>query len=211
MPETAWEWYERVVAKAGAEGYAEPGWPALPAYPLDPGGAVRPLEPPGEEPLRGGVGGTECPMCEASRAADSRDYIYWRDDLLMLGVPFQPWALPLVTYLMPRRHADLGDLTTDEARRSGEVLTHLERAARDVLDVPRVQVVRYGEGQEHLHWWVFARPTGTTQLRGSFVVQWNAVLPPGDPAAQRADLDLVAARLVELVGGRALPAGPAVE
>ena len=85
---------------------------------------------------------------------------------------------------------------------------HLERAACDVLDIPRVQVFRYGEGLEHLHWWVAARPTGTTQLRGSFVVQWNSVLPPGDPAAQRADLDLVAARLVELAGGQALPGRP---
>ena len=56
---------------------------------------------------RGGIDGHDCPICERSRAADARDYIYWRDDLLMLGVPFQPWALPLVTYLMPRRHADL--------------------------------------------------------------------------------------------------------
>ena len=90
-----------------AEGYAAPGWPDSPAYPLDAEGAVRALEPPGEEPPARRHRRPDCPMCERSRAADARDYIYWRDDLLMLGVPFQPWALPLVTYLMPRRHADL--------------------------------------------------------------------------------------------------------
>jgi hypothetical protein len=82
---------------------------------------------------------------------------------------------------------------------------HLDCAASDVLDVPRVQVTRFGEGVEHLHWWVFARPTGANQLRGSFLLLWDDVLPPRDPSARRADLDLVAARLVELAGGEALP------
>ena len=138
--------------------------------------------------------------------ADPSGYVYWRDELTMLGVPFQPTALPLVTYLMPRRHADLGDLTREEAARCGELLTYLERAARDVLDVPRVQVARYGEGVEHLHWWVFARPTGALDLRGPHVLLWDEVLPAREPVARRADLDLLAARLVELAGGEALPA-----
>ena len=54
--------------------------------------------------------------------------------------------------------------------------------------------------------WLFARPTGVTQLRGTFVTLWEDLLPVRDPAALRADLDLVAARLVELAGGTALPA-----
>jgi diadenosine tetraphosphate (Ap4A) HIT family hydrolase len=120
-------------------------------------------------------------------------------------VPFQPTALPLVTYLMPRRHADLGDLTVDEARRCGELLTYLERAACDVLDVPRVQVARYGEGAEHLHWWLLARPTGALDLRGGHLFLWDQVLPAREPTDRRADLDLLAARLVELAGGEALP------
>ena len=86
------------------------------------------------------------------------------------------------------------------------LLTYTERAACEVLDLPRVQVARWGDGAEHLHWWLFARPTGMAQLRGTFVTLWEDLLPLSDPAALRADLDLVAARLVELAGGTALPA-----
>jgi diadenosine tetraphosphate (Ap4A) HIT family hydrolase len=205
MPETAREWHDRVLRQAEADGYGDAGWPSSPSYPLDPDGAVRRLDPPGDERPREGAGGVDCPLCLHSTADDPRDYVYWRDDLCMLGVPFQPTALPLATFLMPRRHADLSDLTHGESRRMGEVLVHLERAAVDVLDVPRVQVTRFGEGVEHLHWWVFARPAGTNQLRGSFLLLWDDVLPPRDLPARRADLDLVAARLVELAGGEALP------
>lgn len=207
MPESAQEWFDRISTRIAADGCAEPEWRSAPSFPLDQAGGVRTLERPGEEPPRGGLTSDDCLMCEHSRADDAHRYIYWHDELFMLGVPFQPYALPLVTYLMPRRHSDLADLTPEEAGRQGELLVALERAAVDVLDVPRIQVARYGEGLEHLHWWIVARPTGTAQLRGSFVVQWNSVLPPGDPVAQRADLDLVAARLVELAGGNALLGG----
>ena len=54
--------------------------------------------------------------------------------------------------------------------------------------------------------WVFARPTGALDLRGPHVLLWDEVLPVREPVARRADLDLLAARLVELAGGEALPA-----
>ena len=203
MPESAQEWYERVSA---GDAHRPASWPTSPSYPLDASGALRPLAPPAAEPVREGEGGDGCPICERSREGDPSGYICWRDELTMLGVPFQPTALPLVTYLMPRRHADLGDLTREESARCGELLTYLERAASDVLDVPRVQVARYGEGVEHLHWWVFARPTGALDLRGPHVLLWDEVLPSREPVARRADLDLLAGRLVELAGGEALPA-----
>jgi len=202
VPDSAQEWYERV----SAEAHRPAGWPASPSYPLDASGAPRPLSAPSAEPAREGEGGDGCPICAQSQGADPSGYLCWRDDLAMLGVPFQPTALPLVTYLMPRRHADLGDLTPDEAARCGQLLTHLERAARDVLDVPRVQVARYGEGVEHLHWWVLGRPAGVPELSGPHLFLWDQVLPVRDPAARRADLDRLAARLVELAGGEAVPA-----
>ena len=77
----------------------------------------------------------------------------------------------------------------------------LERAVTDVLDVPRVQILRWGDGQEHLHWWVMGRPTGVGQLRGTFLSWWEDILPPRPRAEFRADLELVMRRLVELAGG----------
>lgn len=208
MPESAQQWYARVGARIDAEGYRNPPWPAWPTWPLEGATAARPLAPPGEEQPRLGAGGVDCVQCERSRVDDPSDYVCWRDDLAMLGVPFQGSSLPFCTFLMTRRHADLSYLTPVEAARIGELQMYVERAACDVLDVPRVQVARWGDGAEHLHWWVFARPTGMAQLRGTFVSLWDDLLPLPDPAAFRADLDLVADRLVELAGGEALPARP---
>src|SRR5690606_28335166 len=124
----------------------------------------------------------------------------------VLGAPAEPRALPFAAFLMPRGHADLAALPLDVAARMGELLTLVERAATDVLDIPRVQVARWGDGQEHLHWWLYARPTGMLQLRVAFVAPWGDILPPRPADVLRGDLGLVAARLVELTGGEAFPA-----
>ena len=64
--------------------------------------------------------------------------------------------------------------------------------------------MRWGDGQEHLHWWVMGRPTGAEQLRGSFLASWDEVLPARPRRESRADLDAVMVRLVELAGGEIL-------
>jgi len=203
MPESAAEWYARVSAAIAADGYRPSDWPGWPTWPFDGELTPRPLAPPATEPPRGGRQGDDCFICEQSRQTP-QTYLVWRDELAMIGLPNEGSALPLKAFLMPRRHADLSDLTPAEAARLGELLVYAERAAVDVLDVPRIQVARWGESQDHLHWWLMARPTGMTQLRGTFLSHWDDLLPLPDPAAARADLDLVAARLVELAGGEVL-------
>lgn len=207
MPESAQQWYARVRAAIETDGYREAAWPQWPTWPLKGGIRPRALRPPDGEPSRSGAGGVGCVQCERSRTDDPSTYLFWRDELAMLGAPFGGSSLPLCCFLMTRRHADLSDLTTEEAGRIGELQMYLERATCEVLDVPRVQIARWGDGAEHLHWAVFARPTGATQLRGTFLTMWDDLLPLRDPAALRADLDRVAARLVELAGGEALPDG----
>ena len=206
MPETPAQWYARVRAGIETDGYRAGPWAQWPTWPFEGDLEVRALAPPADEGPRTGVGGVDCAQCERSRVDDPSAYIFWRDDLAMLGAPFQESSLPFRCYLMPRRHADLSDLTREEAARLGELLMYAERAACEVLEVPRVHVARWGDGTEHLHWWLFARPTGMAQLRGTFVTLWEDLLPVLDRAALRADLDVVAARLVELAGGAALPA-----
>lgn len=206
MPETSQQWYERVSAELSRVGHRpwdSAGWNS---WPFDAQMSVRELEPPAEaEPAREGSGGGTCAQCEKSALPDPSDYVTWRDDVAMLGAPFDGTSLPFLAFLMPRRHADLSDLTDAEAARIGALQMYLERAVTDVLDVPRVQMCRWGDGSEHLHWWVFGRPTGVLQLRGTFLSHWEDLLPQREPAALRADVDLVAARLVELAGGEALP------
>lgn len=199
MPESAARWHARVTDAFASEGPRAVPWTSWPTWPfVEQSLTARPLEPLGEEQARRGAGGTECEICE--RRSDT-SYIVWHDDLVMLGAPFGPTSLPIVVFLMPRRHADLSDLTPEEAARMGQVMVAAEQAACAVLDVPRLQMFRWGDGAEHLHWWLIGRPTGANQLRGTFLPLWDDVLPARDPADLRADLDAVAVRLVELAGG----------
>lgn len=199
MPQSAQEWYDETRRRIEAEGYRSVGWTSVPGWPFDGDLVQRDLEPPTAERPRGGAD-ADCFICAAA-AADGSDYIVWRDDVAMLGQPRDDVALPFVAFLMPRRHADLSDLAPHEAARMGELLALTERAVTDVLDVPRVQVMRWGDGQEHLHWWVLGRPSGVNQLRAPFLPWWNEVLPTRPRADSRADLAAVAQRLVEIAGG----------
>ncbi|WP_067437289.1 HIT family protein [Nocardioides jensenii] len=205
MPESAAEWFDRVSESLSSDGPRHPPWTQWSTWPFDNDElSARALEPPQPEAPRRGAGGVDCEQCDR-RSEPS--YIFWRDDLVMLGAPFQVTSLPFVAFLMPWRHADLSDLTDDEAARMGQILMLAERAACDVLDIPRLQVFRWGDGAEHLHWWLMARPRGMAQLRGTFLPMWDDVLPARDPRDLRSDLDAVAARLVEVAGGTTT-AGP---
>jgi len=197
---TSPEWYDATRSRIAATGYRSAPWTGWPTWPFSGELVQRDLEPPGEECPRGGAGGVDCFICEAA-AGDGGDYIVWRDDVAMLGQPREDVPLPFKAFLMPRRHADLSDLEPREAGRMGELMVLLERAVTDVLDVPRTHVMRWGEGQEHLHWWVLGRPTGVDQLRAPFLPLWDDLLPPRPREESRADLEAVARRLVELAGG----------
>ncbi|WP_156738991.1 HIT family protein [Occultella aeris] len=205
-PESAQQWYRRVSAELETHGYRDLDWATWSSWPFEGDLRPRPLTGPAAETARGGTGGVDCFICAAVEAEDT-SYVFWHDERALLGVPNEAQSLPFAAFLMPREHADLRDLPPATAARMGELLAAIERAACDVLDVPRIQVARWGDGQEHLHWWLFARPTGMLQLRGTFLSHWGDILPTRDRQAARADLDLVAARLVEIAGGHAVPAG----
>ena len=205
MPESSQQWFDRVSAAIERAGFVDSDWREWSCWPFEGELRPKPLQPPAEETPRKGVGGADCFICERVSAGD-RSYLVWADQHAVLGAPAEPRALPFAAFLMPRGHADLAALPLDVAARMGELLTLVERAATDVLDIPRVQVARWGDGQEHLHWWLYARPTGMLQLRGTFLSHWDDILPPRPADVLRGDLDLVAARLVELTGGEAFPA-----
>ncbi len=200
MPRDASEWYDDTQRRIAADGLRDPGLADWPTWPYDGELTPRDLKPPVAERPRGGAGGVDCFMCAADETADA-SYLLWRDDVAMIGIPHEPVALPFLAFLMPRRHADLADLTPDVAARMGQLLTAVERAATDVLDIPRLQVARYGDGQEHLHYWLLGRPTGVAQLRGTLLPMWQDLLPPRPADEVRADLVAVCERLVELAGG----------
>ncbi len=206
MAESAQEWHRRTLDAISEDGLRPWDAAEFSTWPWESGGAVKSLAEPAREPDRAGAGGRDCFIC-AKVAAQDRSYIAWEDEVAILGMPHPGTPLPFLAFLMPKRHADLGDLDDEQAARMGVLLTHLERSVTSTLDVPRVQVNRWGDGTEHLHWWVYGRPTGVGQLRGTFLSMWNMLLPLRPQAEVRADVDAVVATLVEAVGGTAFPVG----
>ena len=204
MPETAQEWYDRVSGRVAEEGYRHLAWGEWETWPFQGELVPKALEPPTTERPRNGAGGVDCFMCDAA-AGRGGDYLVWTDGTWMIGIPQEQVAIPFTAFLMPCRHADLSDLTAEESQRMGELLVGVEQAAVAVLDVPRLQVFRYGDGQEHLHWWLLGRPTGMHQLRGTFLAHWDELLPSRSRAELRADVALVAEELVSAAGGRLVP------
>ena len=155
-------------------------------------GDVRPkaLRPPGEERVRAGEGGADCPAC----TKPDSDYV-WTDErwrLLALG----PSGLPMILILEPREHYDtVSDLPGELAREMGVMLGRVERAVLSIGEIGRVHIGRWGEGSAHLHWWFIARPRGFTQMASSFAEIWDGVLPPTPPDVWNENVALVVTAL----------------
>ena len=142
------------------------------------------------EPRRAGAGGVDCPIC-----ARGDDTYVWTDEHWRVGSLKEPSGMPAVLMLEPRVHADLADLAPELASQLGPMMLRIEAALSSLDGVGRVQIARYGDGAEHLHWWFFVRPLGLVQARGSFLNDWDDVLPPVPREEWEADLRRVAEAL----------------
>lgn len=80
--------------------------------------------------------------------------------------------------LHPRAHLDLADLTEELGGELGVLLVRIQRALAAIEGVGGVHVYKWGDGGEHLHVFVVARPQGMMQLRGMFLTTWMHILPP---------------------------------
>jgi diadenosine tetraphosphate (Ap4A) HIT family hydrolase len=187
--ETAEELYERALAAVGADGRL--GMPPVhewETFPFEGDMRVRPLVPPVEaERPRLGEGGVDCWRCERG---DS-DAI-WSDERWVLTPMEKPSGLPAVVILSPREHHDLGDLPEELARELGPLVQRIERAVRTIGEIGRVHVCRWGDGGEHMHVWLMARPARLPQVVGSFAAIWDDILPPLPEEIWRANLRTIA-------------------
>ena len=129
-------------------------------------------EPIIPEPLRGGLGGVDCPSCHREAAFD-----VWEDEHFALGIPDEPTGLPIIAVLISQAHHDLEDLPADLAARLGPMIQRVARAVGSLEDVGRVHVNRWGDGNEHFHVWFLARPKGMWGLRGALLAAWDDLLP----------------------------------
>ena len=197
MPESSLQWWERAHREMSANGPRSSEYTQWDIFPWNKDWSVKELEPPVDEPLRRGLNGEDCYSCLASSTLDN---ILWADDLFFLN-----WAretsLPFAAFLMPRRHCDLATLTKAEAARQGELLAAIERVAIATTGVPRIQVAHWGDGGEHLHWWLYGRPSGMAQMRGSFLMVWDDLLPLRPADLVSADANAFVTAFIDEVGG----------
>jgi diadenosine tetraphosphate (Ap4A) HIT family hydrolase len=200
MPEPAEEIHARVVAAVGEDGHLPmpeiATWDVFPWEVVDGELVPKTLPPPADEPPRAGEQGRPCGACAGFDPAR----VVWEDERWVLTHEGAPSGLPLVLVLHTRRHVDLSDLDDELASELGRISVRLVRIIGHLPHIGRVHVNRWGDGGSHFHLWFFARPARLGSIRGSYAVEWDAVLPPGPEDTWRADLHTVATKLANWGG-----------
>ena len=200
VPLSPEDFHARALQAADADGRLPlsrmTGWEI---FPFEPEGLrVVPLAPPElPEPPRRGHGGVDCSACSPDAPP------LWSDEHWRLSRAGGSTGAPLLLVLEPKEHHDLPGLPEERAGELGRLLVHLARAVEALPHIARAHVSRWGDGGEHLHVFVFARPEGFAQLRGTCFALWDDLLPAADAEVQAADGAAVAAALVRSYGGAA--------
>ncbi len=164
--------------------------------PFEPAGlTVSRLRPPTlPEPPREGEDPTTCRSCAR------RDEGIWLDEHWRLS-RISGVGVPLVLMLHPRDHFGLAELPDERAAELGILTAHLARHIEALPNIARSHVYRIGDGGAHLHVWFFARPAGQFQLRGSWLVVWDDLLPEYPDDVAEGDAAHVVRALTESYGG----------
>lgn len=192
--------YARVLAAAEDGRLPRPAVSDRDIYPWESeDGVVVPkvLAAPGdEEPRMGEPGGAPCGACEGFAFAR----VVWEDEHWVLTARSGPTGLPIVLTLWTRQHLDVADLDDEHAAELGRIANRLVRIIEALPGIGRVHVNRWGDGSSHAHVWFFARPEGFAQIKGSYAVEWDDILPPGPSDVRDADLHTIATKLANWGG-----------
>jgi hypothetical protein len=95
----------------------------------------------------------------------------------------------------------MADLPDQLAAELGVLTAHIVRHMEALEHIARAHVYRLGDGGAHLHVWFFARPEGQVQMRGSWLVVWDDLLPEYPADVADADAAVVAGALAASYGG----------
>lgn len=210
QPESAEEFYARVLAATDEEGRLPvaveemPGWDIFP-FEID-SLRIKPLQPLLDvEPDRAGEDPADCRCTRddwAARWPGAADSVLWHDDqwrLVDVG-----GRLPAMLMLQPRTHHDLVDLPADLAARMGVLVVALAAAVESLPSVGRAHVQKIGDGGAHLHLFFMGRPARVGQFRGSPLLDWEENLPSVPADVLAANARAVVRHLVAAVGGAAV-------
>ena len=151
---------------------------------------LKALSPPVHtEPPLSGVDGVDCRMCGGGDNA----WTVYEDDLWRVQALHRDITFPGTAMLQSVRHArGIGDLTPQEAASFGTLSQRVSQAllSRPVGEVGfgdgrvgRVHLHMWGDGAEHFHGWFVPRPLGYLDLRGSYLVEWEELLPAASQEA----------------------------
>jgi hypothetical protein len=203
-PESAEEFYARVLAATDDEGRLPvaveemPGWDIYP-YEID-SLRLKPLQPLADaEPDRAG----EDPAnCSCTRPADPvrEAELAWSNERWQLGLDSE-LKLPVSLVLRPREHCDLPTVPDHLAGEMGRLIVEISAGIEALPSVGRVQLAKYGDGGAHLHLFFFGRPARALQFRGSPLLDWAENFPQIPLEVHRANAEAVAGRLVGALGG----------
>jgi diadenosine tetraphosphate (Ap4A) HIT family hydrolase len=163
---------------------------------------LKQLSPPVlPEPPLGGAGGVDCDACAPQ---DDRWTVY-EDDTWRVRALHRDMTFPGSAMLTSVRHATgIADLTAQEAASFGVMC---QRITQGLLARPegavgygdgrvgRVHLHFWGDGGEHFHVWFFPRPLGYLDLRGSYLVEWEELLPAASEAELLAGAEDLRSRL----------------
>ncbi len=196
MPESPEELYARVVALVGEDGRLpmppSAEWDIFPWEEVDGQWAPKVVRPPLDaEPPRSGESEDRPCHCRSGEP----DNAIWRNERWVVTSPDKPGGLPLVLFLHPREHLDLGDLDDSLAAEYGRVSVWLHRIMSNLPHIGRVHVNKWGDGGAHLHVCFMARHERLPHILGSLTPEWDEMLPPAPEDIWRADLRHVAERM----------------
>ncbi len=207
QPESAEDFYARVLAATGPDGRLGvaveemPGWDIYP-FEID-SLRLKPLQPlADEEPARVGENPAGC-SCARPPDPALAERLVWSNERWQLHLDTS-MKLPIGVNLGPREHCDLPTVPDHLAGEMGLLIVAVSAALESLPSVGRVQLAKYGDGGAHLHLFLFGRPARMLQLRGSPLLDWEENLPQVPLEVHRANAEHVARHLLEDVGG----AGP---
>jgi hypothetical protein len=161
---------------------------------------LKPLEPMlvPEEPRAGELDPSQCHHCKPS------EHTIWADDLWHVNAGFMSMSIPFIAGLAPNVHCTLDTAPHDVLASLGPLMQRLSTAVKTIPGVARAHFARWGDGSEHFHMWVLARPLGMMQGRGAMLAFWDDVLPEMPTEMQAEHIEIVAQALAA-GGGQAFP------
>jgi hypothetical protein len=204
QPESAEDFYARVLAATGPDGRLAvaveemPGWDIFP-FEID-SLRIKPLQSLADaEPARAGEDPREC-SCAGPPDPERAERLVWTNQRWDLHLDTS-MKLPIGVNLGPREHCDLPTVPPHLAGEMGQLIVAVSAAIESLPSVGRVQLAKYGDGGAHLHLFLFGRPARMLQLRGSPLLDWEENLPPVPLDVHRANAEHVARHLLRTVGG----------